>query len=74
MWILYSGFSRHMSGDRALLPNVVEKFGPVVTFRYNRKGLTHGYGSLEAGNVIIANVFVVQGLKHNFLIISKFSP
>ena len=60
MWILDSGFSRHMTGDRALLPNVVEKAGPVVTFRDNNKVLTQGYGSLQAGNVIIDNVSVVQ--------------
>ncbi|KAL8089696.1 hypothetical protein AgCh_039250 [Apium graveolens] len=45
-----------MIGDRALLSNVVEKAGPVVTFGDNSKGLTEGYGCLLAGNVIIENV------------------
>ena len=72
MWILDSGCSRHMTGDRALLSNVVEKVGPVVTFGDNNKGLTQGYGSLQAGNVIIENVSVVQGLQHNLLNISQF--
>ena len=67
MWILDSGCSRHMTGDRALLSNVVEKAGPVVTFGDNNKGLTQGYGSLQAVNVIIDNVSVVQGLQHNLL-------
>ena len=71
MWILDSGCSRHMTGDRALLSNVVEKAGPMVTFVFNKKGLTEGYGSLEARNVIIDNVSVVQGLKHNLLNISQ---
>ena len=61
-----------MTGDRALLLNVVEKAGPVVTFGDNNKGLTQGYGSLQAGNVIIENVSVVQGLQHNLLSISQF--
>ena len=61
-----------MTGDRALLSNVVEKAGPVVTFGDNSKGLTQGYGSLQAGNVIIDNVSVVQGLQHNLLSISQF--
>ena len=72
VWILDSGCSRHMTGDRALLSNVVEKAGPVVTFGDNSKGLTQGYGSLQAGNVIIENVSVVQGLQHNLLSISQF--
>ena len=71
VWILDSGCSRHMTGDRALLSNVVEKAGPVLTFGDNSKGLTQGYGSLQAGNVIIDNISVVQGLQHNLLSISQ---
>ncbi|KAL8103609.1 hypothetical protein AgCh_027981 [Apium graveolens] len=48
VWILDSGSSRHMTGDRALLSNVVEKDGPLVTFGDNNKGLTDGYGCLQA--------------------------
>ena len=49
VWILDSGCSRHMTGDRALLSKVVEKAGPVHTFGDNNKGLTHGYGSYKLG-------------------------
>ena len=38
VWILDSGCSRHMTGDRALLSNVVEKAGPMVAFGDNNKG------------------------------------
>ena len=72
VWILDSGCSRHMTGDRAMLSNVVEKAGPMVFFRDNSKGLTLGYGSILAENVIIENVSVVQGLQHNLLSISQF--
>ena len=61
-----------MTGDRALLSNMVEKVGLVVTFGDNIKGLTEGYGCLQAGNVIIENVSIVQGLEHNLLSISQF--
>ena len=61
-----------MTGDRAPLSNVVEKAGPVVTFGDNIKELTQGYGSLQAENVIIENISVVQGLQHNLLGISQF--
>ena len=47
---------------------------PIVTFGDNSKGLTQGYGSLQAGcDVIIDNVSVVQGFQHNILSISQFS-
>ena len=61
-----------MTDDRALLSNVVKKASPVVTFEDNNKRLTQGYGSLQAGNVIINNISVVQGLQHNLLSISPF--
>ncbi|XP_063940573.1 uncharacterized protein LOC135149278 [Daucus carota subsp. sativus] len=35
VWILYSGSSRYMTGDRALLSNVIERAGPIVTFGDN---------------------------------------
>ena len=72
MWILDSGCSRHMTGDRALLINVVEKADQVVTFGDDNKGFTKGYGNLEIGHVIIKNISLVDGLKHNLLSISQF--
>ena len=44
---------KHMTGDRALLSNLVEKVGPWVTFGDDNKGFTEGYGSLEIGNVVL---------------------
>ena len=35
-------------------------------------GFTTGYGNLEIGNVIIENISLVDGLKHNLLSISQF--
>ena len=72
MWILDSGCSRHMTGEKSLLTNVVEKAGPVVTFGDDNKGFTTGYGNLKIGNVIIENISLVEGLKHNLLSISQF--
>ena len=73
VWIIDSGCSSHMTGDRALLSNMVEKAGPWVTFGDDNKGFTKGYGSLENGNVIIENISLVDGLKHNLLSISQFT-
>ncbi|KAL8097573.1 hypothetical protein AgCh_030630 [Apium graveolens] len=35
-------------------------------------GFTKGYGKLEIGNVIIENISLVEGLKHNLLSVSQF--
>lgn len=72
MWILDSGCSRHMTGEKSLLTDVVEKAGPIVTFGDDSKGFTTGYGKLEVGNIIIENISLVKGLKHNLLSISQF--
>ena len=73
VWIIDSGCSSHMTGDRALLSNLVEKAGPWVTFGDDNKGFTKGYGSLEIGNVVIENISLVDGLKHNLLSVSQFT-
>ncbi|MGI4673555.1 hypothetical protein ACR2XN_29255, partial [Klebsiella pneumoniae] len=67
MWIMDSGCSRHMTGDRALLSNVVDKAGPVVTFGDNSKGMTKGHGYLVAWNAVNNKVSFVEGLKHYLL-------
>ena len=72
VWIIDSGFSSHMTGDKALLSNLVEKAGPWVAFGDDNKGFTKGYGSLEIGNVVIENISLVDGLKHNLLSVSQF--
>ena len=72
MWIFDSGCSRHVIGDRALLSNMVEKAGPIVTFEDDSKGFTTGYGNMEIKNVTIENISLVEGLKHNLLSISQF--
>ena len=68
-----NGCSRHMTCDKALLSQFVEKAGPLVTFGDNSKGFTMGYGNLSVGNVVIQNVALVEGLKHNLLSVSQFT-
>ncbi|KAK1374545.1 hypothetical protein POM88_030738 [Heracleum sosnowskyi] len=72
VWILDSGCSRHMTGEESLLTKVVKMTGPIVTFGDDNKGFTTGYGNLRIGNVIIENISLVEGLKHNLLSISQF--
>ncbi|KAL8099537.1 hypothetical protein AgCh_031976 [Apium graveolens] len=42
IWIIYSGCSRHMTCDMALLSKFEEMAGPLVTFGDNNKGFTMG--------------------------------
>ena len=60
-----------MTGDSSLLTKFVEKAGPSITFGDDSKGYTMGYGLIAKENVIIDEVALVSGLKHNLLSISQ---
>ena len=60
-----------MTGDSTLLSKFEERAGLSITFGDDSKGYTLGYGLISKGNVIIDNVALVKGLKHNLLIISQ---
>ena len=60
-----------MTGDSSLLTKFVEKAGPSITFGDDSKGYTIGYGLIAKENVIIDEVALVSGLKHNLLSISQ---
>ena len=68
---LDSGCSRHMTGDSTLLTEFMERAGPSITFGDDSKGYTMGYGLISKDNVIIEEVALVDGLKHNLLSISQ---
>ncbi|KAK1369311.1 hypothetical protein POM88_035403 [Heracleum sosnowskyi] len=63
--------SRHMTGDSTLLTKFVEKASPNITFGDDSKGYTKGYGLISKENVIIDEVALVDGLKHNLMSISQ---
>ncbi|KAL8146548.1 hypothetical protein AgCh_004323 [Apium graveolens] len=69
--VLDSGCSGHMTGNKALLSDFVEKAGPSVSYGDGNIGKTLGYGNINLGNVIIKEVALVLGLKHNLLSISQ---
>ena len=71
LWYLDSECSRHMTGDPSLLTRFMEKAGPSITFGDDNKGYTMGYGLIAKENVIIDEVALVSGLKHNLLSISQ---
>ncbi|KAL8125090.1 hypothetical protein AgCh_012674 [Apium graveolens] len=73
IWIIDSGCSRNMTGDKALLSQSGEMAGPLVTFGDNNKGFTMGYGKIVSGNVVIEDVALVAGLEVNLLSVSQFA-
>ncbi|KAL8155216.1 hypothetical protein AgCh_000556 [Apium graveolens] len=69
--VLDSGSSGHMTGNKALLSDFVEKPDPSVSYGDGNIGKTLGYDNINLGNVIIKEVALVSGLKHNLLSISQ---
>ncbi|GJR44031.1 retrovirus-related pol polyprotein from transposon TNT 1-94 [Tanacetum coccineum] len=64
-WILKiidSGCSKHMTGNRALLTNFVEKFIGTVCFGNNDFAMIAGYGYVVIGSMTIKIVYYVEGL------------
>ena len=63
-----SGCSKHMTGDAQLLTGLILNHGGYVTYGDNNKGKIIGNGDIGVkGNLIIHNVFLVEGVKHNLL-------
>nr|GFA17961.1 hypothetical protein [Tanacetum cinerariifolium] len=63
LWIINSGCSKHMTGNRALLTNFVEKFLGIVRFGNNDFAVIAGYGDVviaTINNLVKNNL--VQGL------------
>ena len=60
-----------MTGDSTLLTKFEERVGPNITFGDDIKGYTLGYGLISKENVMIDEVALVEGLKHNLLSISQ---
>ncbi|GJW03338.1 hypothetical protein Tco_1562194 [Tanacetum coccineum] len=65
LWIVDSGCSKHMTGDRSLLKNFIEKFMGTVRFGNDNFAAITGYGDYIQGNITICHVYYVEGLGHN---------
>nr|GFB02817.1 integrase, catalytic region, zinc finger, CCHC-type, peptidase aspartic, catalytic [Tanacetum cinerariifolium] len=62
LWIIDSGCSKHMTGNRTLLTNFVEKFLKTVRFENNDFTMIAGYGDVVIGSMTIKRVYYVEGL------------
>nr|GEX06473.1 hypothetical protein [Tanacetum cinerariifolium] len=65
LWIVDNGCSKHMTGDRSMLENLVEKFIGTVRFGNDHFAAITGSGDYVLGNITICHVYYVEGLGHN---------
>ncbi|GJW05656.1 retrovirus-related pol polyprotein from transposon TNT 1-94, partial [Tanacetum coccineum] len=72
LWIVNNVCSKHMTGDRSLLKNFVEKFMGTVRFGNDNFAAITGYGDYIQGNITICHVYYVEGLGHNIFSIGQF--
>ncbi|GKE55244.1 retrovirus-related pol polyprotein from transposon TNT 1-94, partial [Tanacetum coccineum] len=72
LWYLDSGCSKHMTGNRFQIMNLVSKFLRTVQFRNDQVAKIMGYGDYQLGNVIISRVYYVEGLRHNLFSVGQF--
>nr|GFC02630.1 integrase, catalytic region, zinc finger, CCHC-type, peptidase aspartic, catalytic [Tanacetum cinerariifolium] len=70
--IINSGCSKHMTSNRALLTNFVEKFLGTVRFGNNDFTAIAGYGEVVIGSMTIKKVYYVEGLGHNLFSVEQF--
>ncbi|GJU02956.1 hypothetical protein Tco_1113294 [Tanacetum coccineum] len=72
LWIVDSGCSKHMMGDRSMLKNFVEKFMGNVRFGNDHFAAITGYEDYVQGNITICHVYYVEGLGHNLFSVGQF--
>nr|GEU45379.1 copia protein [Tanacetum cinerariifolium] len=72
LWYLDSECSKHMTGNRSQLINIVSKFLGTVRFGNGQIARIIGYGDYQLENVIILRVYYVEGLRHNLFSVGQF--
>nr|GFA67369.1 integrase, catalytic region, zinc finger, CCHC-type, peptidase aspartic, catalytic [Tanacetum cinerariifolium] len=72
LWIIDLGCSKHMTGNRGLLTNFVERFVGTLRFGNNDFAMIAGYGDVVIGSMTIKKVYYVKGLGHNLFSVGQF--
>ncbi|GJS62026.1 integrase, catalytic region, zinc finger, CCHC-type containing protein [Tanacetum coccineum] len=72
LWIIDSGCSKHMTGDRSLLENFVKKFMGTIRSGNDHFAEITGYGDYLHGNITVCHVYYVEGLGHNLFSVGQF--
>ncbi|GJQ97732.1 integrase, catalytic region, zinc finger, CCHC-type containing protein [Tanacetum coccineum] len=71
LWIVSSGCSKHMMGDRTLMENFIEKFMGTVCFGNDHFASIIGYGDYVQGNITVCHVYYVEGPGHNLFTVGQ---
>nr|GEX13437.1 reverse transcriptase domain-containing protein [Tanacetum cinerariifolium] len=66
------GCSKHMTSNRALLTNFMEKFLRTVRFCNNYFAMIAGYGDVVIESMTIKKVYYVESLGHNLFSVGQF--
>nr|GFC76393.1 integrase, catalytic region, zinc finger, CCHC-type, peptidase aspartic, catalytic [Tanacetum cinerariifolium] len=72
LFIVDSGYSKHIMGNLKLLINFVEKFLGTVKFGNDQIAPILGYGDLVQGAVTIKRVYYYEGLNNNLFSVGQF--
>ncbi|GKA11115.1 integrase, catalytic region, zinc finger, CCHC-type containing protein [Tanacetum coccineum] len=71
LWIVDSGCLKHITGDRTLLINFIEKFLGTVCFGNDHFKANISYGDYVQGNITVCHVYYVEGLGHNLFSVGQ---
>nr|GEU49359.1 hypothetical protein [Tanacetum cinerariifolium] len=72
LFIVDSGYTKHMTGNLKLLCNLVEKFLGTDRFGNDQFIPILGYGDLVQGIIMINRVYYIEGLNHNLFSVGQF--
>ncbi|GJX98954.1 retrovirus-related pol polyprotein from transposon TNT 1-94 [Tanacetum coccineum] len=72
IFIVDSGYTKHMTDNLMLLCNFVEKYLGTVRFGNDQFAPILGYEDLVQGNITINRVYYVEGLNHNLFSVGQF--
>ncbi|XP_071728341.1 uncharacterized protein [Rutidosis leptorrhynchoides] len=72
VWYLDSGYSRHITGDKSMLTNYVNKFLGTIRFGNDEIATIEGYGDYVFNGVTIKRVSYVRGLGCCLFSVSQF--
>nr|GEX00136.1 hypothetical protein [Tanacetum cinerariifolium] len=69
---IFKWVPKHVTGNRALLTNFMEKFLGTVRFGKNDFAVIAGYGYVVIGSMTIKKVYYVKDLGHNLFSVGQF--
>ncbi|GJZ53583.1 hypothetical protein Tco_0608468 [Tanacetum coccineum] len=72
LWIVDSGFLKHMTRNLKLLRSFIDKFIGIVRFENDHFAVITVYGDYVQGNLTICHVYYVESIGHNLFSVGQF--